>query len=118
MGRAPIVCLCVLAALAPQAALAQSYQQYSDGLVSVTAKRVLDAERGIAFDVCAQLLRQETVGPVEIHLNFWRATGGILGQASSVLLPEMSAPRCQRVALEGNAAQLQRWEISRLRYQR
>ena len=118
MGRALIVCFCVLTVLAPQAALAQSYQQYSDGLVSVTVKRVLETEQRIAFDVCAQLMRQEKVGPVEIHLNFWRATGGILGQASAVMLPEMSAPRCQRVALEGNAAHLQRWEISRLRYQR
>lgn len=118
MGRALFLFLCVLVAVAPQAALAQSYQQCSDGLISVTAKKVLEAEQGIAFDVCAQLIRQEKVSPVEIHLNFWRATGGILGQASSVMLPEFSAPRCQRVALEGNAAELRRWEISRLRYQR
>jgi len=118
MMRVVLLSLCVLAAMAPQVALAQSYQKYNDGLVSVTAKKVLEAEQGIAFDVCAQLIRQEKVSPVEIHLNFWRATGGILGQASAVMLPEMSAPRCQRVALEGNAAQLQRWEISRLRYQR
>ena len=61
MGRALIVCFCVLTVLAPQAALAQSYQQYSDGLVSVTVKRVLETEQRIAFDVCAQLMRQEKV---------------------------------------------------------
>jgi hypothetical protein len=111
------VCACLLAATMPQAAGAQSYQQYSDGLVVVTAKKVADPEGPIAFDVCAQLIRQEKVSPLEIHLNFWRATGGIMAQASAVVLPELSAPRCQRVALEGNAAELRRWEISRFRYQ-
>ena len=118
MGRALIVCLGVLTAAAPQVAIAQSYQQCSDGLVSVTVKKVVEPERGIAFDVCAHLIRQEKVSPVEIRLNLWRATGGILAQASSVVLPEFSAPRCQRVTLEGNVAELRRWEVSRLRYQR
>jgi hypothetical protein len=118
MRRALVACLFVLGAVAPQAAPAQSYQQYSDGLVSVTVKKIVEPGQGIAFDVCAQLIRQEKVNPVEIHLNVWRATGGILAQASSVMLPEWSTLRCQRVALEGNASELQRWEISRLRYRR
>jgi hypothetical protein len=116
MGRALVACLCVLGTVAPQAAFAQSYQELSDGLVAVTVRKVVEPEQGIAFDVCARLIRQEKASPVEIRLIFWRATGGILAQASSVMLPEWSTLRCQRVALEGNAAELQRWEISRLRY--
>jgi hypothetical protein len=83
MMRAAFLSLCVLAAIAPHAA-AQSYQQYSDGLVAVKAKQVLDQDQRIAIDVCAQLMRQEKVRPLEIRLNLWGTSGRFVMQLSSV----------------------------------
>jgi hypothetical protein len=68
--------------------------------------------------VCAQLMRQEEVGPLEVRLNFWGTSGGILAHASSVLRPESAAPVCQRILLPARARGYGRWEISRLRFQR
>ena len=87
MARVMWLCLYVLAAVAPQAA-AQSYQQYSDGSVSVQARKVADQDQRIGFEVRARLLRQEMACPLEARLNFWKASGRFLAQTSSVLRPE------------------------------
>jgi len=118
MRRALFMCLCVLAAVAPQAAFAESHQQYSDGLVSVTAKKVLEPDQRIAIDVCAQLMRQEKVGPLQIRLNLWGPSGGFVRQLSSVLHPELSTPVCQRIQVPLEARDVGRWEIARFHFRR
>jgi hypothetical protein len=117
MARVVLLCLCVVAAAAPQAA-AQSYQEYSDGSVSVGARKVMDQDQRIGFEVCAQWLRQEMACPLEVRLNFWEASGRFLAQASSVLRPEFSAPICQGIPLPEEAKAMSRWEIARFRCQR
>jgi hypothetical protein len=112
MIRVVLLSLCVLAAVAPHAA-AQSYQQFSDGLVAVKAKQVLDQDQRIAIDVCAQLMRQEKVRPLEIRLNLWGTSGRFVMQLSSVLYPELSSPVCQRIQLPPEVRDLGRWEIAR-----
>jgi hypothetical protein len=116
MLRGFFVSLALLGAL-PSLALAQSYQHSSDGLVAVHVNKVIEADQSVGFDVCAQLVRQEKVGPLEVHLNFWGTPGGILAQASSVLRPESAAPVCQRISLPARAGGYGRWEISRFRFQ-
>jgi hypothetical protein len=111
MGRAVLVCICGLLAAAPQAARAQSYQHHSDGLVSVTAKKVMDPQ-GLAFDVCAQLMRREEVGALHIRLNLWKAAGGFLRQLSSVLQPEIGTPVCQRIQVPQETGHFGRWEVA------
>jgi hypothetical protein len=106
-----------LLGLFPSVALAQSYQHSSDGLVVIHVKKVVEADRSIGFDVCAQLVRQEQVGPLEVRLNFWGTPGGMLAQTSSILRPEPSAPVCQRALLPARARNYGRWEISRFRFQ-
>lgn len=118
MGRALFVCLCVLAAVAPQAVQAETYQQYSDGLVSVTAKKVLEPDQRIAFEVCAQLMRHEKVGPLQIRLNLWGASGGFVRQLSYVVRPELSAPVCQRIQVPPDAGNIGRWEVARFQFLR
>lgn len=118
MGRALVVCLCVLTAVTPGTALAQSYQQYSDGLVSVTAKKVLEPDQRIAFEVCAQLMRQENVGPLQIRLNLWGASGGFVRQLSLVLQPEVSTPVCQRIQVPPETMDVGRWEVARFHFLR
>ena len=118
MMRVVLLSLCVLAAMAPQVALAQSYQKYNDGLVSVTARKVVDQDQLIAFDVCAQLMRQENVGPLQIRLNLWGASGGFVKQLSSVVSPELSTPVCQRITLPPDVRNLGRWEIARFHFLR
>jgi hypothetical protein len=115
MLRALLVVLALFGAL-PSLALAQSYQDSNDGLVAVHVKKVLHADQSVAFDVCAQLLRQEKMGPLEVRLNYWKASGGMLAQASSVLRPASDAPVCQRILLPARARGYERWEISRLRF--
>jgi len=117
MGRAVFMCCCVLLAVAPQAARAQSYQQYSDGLVSVTAKKVVDPQ-GVAFDVCAQLMRQERVGALQVRLNLWKASGGLVRQLSSVLHPEIAIPVCQRIQVPPETGYFGRWEVARFHFLR
>jgi hypothetical protein len=116
MGRVVWLCLCVLTAVVSQAA-AQSYQQYSDGLVSVEARKVVDRDGQVWFDTCAQLVRRETACPMEVRLNFWGDTGALLAQASTVLTPEFPAPICTRIPLPSDADNLRRWEVSRFRCQ-
>jgi hypothetical protein len=117
MARVVVLCLCVVVAIAPQAA-AQSYQEYSDGSVSVRTRKVVDQDQRIGFEVCARLLRQEMACPLEVRLNFWEASGRFLAQASSVLRPEFSAPICQSIPLPEEAKAMSRWEIARFRCQR
>ena len=117
MIRAVFLSLCVLAAVAPHAA-GQSYQQYSDGLVSVKAKQVLDQGQRVAFDVCAQLMRQKDVGPLQIRLNLWGTSGEFVTQLSSVLYPELSVAVCQRIQLPPEVRDLGRWEIARFHFLR
>jgi hypothetical protein len=117
MLRGLLLLLALLGVL-PSVALGQSYQHASDGLVAVHAKKIVGEDHRIGFDVCAQLMRQEEVGPLEVRLNFWGTSGGILAQASSVLRPESAAPVCQRILLPARARGYGRWEISRLRFQR
>lgn len=105
--------LCLLSAMVPQTATAQSYQQYSDGLIAVKAKQVLDQDQRIAIEVCAQLMRQEKVRPLEIRLNLWGASGRFVMQLSSVLYPELARPVCQRIQLPPEVRDLGRWEIAR-----
>ncbi len=116
MGRVLAIGLCALFAVAPQAALAQSYQQYNDGLVSVTVKRLVDADQRDAFDVCAQLMRHENVGPLQIRLNLWETSGGFLRQLSLLLHPDLSAPTCRRIQLPSDVRGFGRWEIARFRF--
>jgi hypothetical protein len=116
MVRGLLMCLCALAVALPQAALAQSYQQYSDGLVSVQAKRLVDSDRRTAFDVCAQLMRQERVGPLRIRLNLWETSGGFMRQVALVLHPELPGPTCQRIQLPPEVRDFGRWEIARFRF--
>jgi len=117
MARVVLLCLCVIAAVSSQAT-AQSYQQYSDGSVSVQARKVVDQDQRIGFEVCARLLRQEMACPLEVRLNFWEASGRFLAQTSSVLRPELSAPICQSIPLPEEARAMSRWEIARFRCQR
>jgi len=117
MIRVVFLSLCILAAVASHAA-GQSYQQYSDGLVSVKAKQVLDRNQRVTFDVCAQLMRQEKVGPLQIRLNLWGRSGEFVTQLSSVLYPEFSSPVCQRVQLPPEIRDLGRWEIARFHFLR
>jgi len=112
MKRAVFMFLCVLSAVAPRAAFAQSYQQYNDGLVAVTAKKVLESDQRVAFDVCAQLMRQEDVGPLHIRLNLWKAAGGFLRQLSSVLQPDIGTPVCQRIQVPQETEHFGRWEVA------
>lgn len=116
MGRGVFICLCVLVAVAPQAVRAESYQQYSDGLVSVTAKKVLGPDQRIVFEVCAQLIRPEAVGPLQIRLNLWSASGGFVRQLSSVVHPELSAPVCQRIQVPVDVGNVGRWEVARFQF--
>lgn len=116
MLRGFIASLALLGAL-PSLALAQSYQHSSDGLVTVHVKQVVAADQSVGFEVCAQLLRQEQVGPLEVRLNFWGTSGGMLAHASSLLHPETAAPVCRRVLLPARARNFGRWEISRFRFQ-
>jgi hypothetical protein len=118
MGRALFVCLCVLVAVAPQAVRAESFQQYSDGLVSVTAKKVLGSDQRIAFEVCAQLMRKENVGPLQVRLNLWGTTGAFVRQLSSVVHPELSAPACQRIQVPVDVGTVGRWEVARFQFLR
>lgn len=118
MGCALLLWPCVLGVVTPYKALAQSYQRYSDGLVSVQARKVADEDQRIGFEVCAQMLRQEKVCPLEIRLSFWEASGRLLAQAASVLRPEPSVPACHRIVLPDEAKDMSRWEISRFRCQR
>ncbi len=115
MGRALVVCFCVLAAVAPQAVQAESYQQFSDGLVSVTAKKVLEPDQRIAFEVCAKLMRSETVGPLQIRLNLW-GSGGFVRQLSSVVYPEFATPVCQRIQAPADVGNIGRWEVARFQF--
>lgn len=115
MRRALVACFCVLGAVAPPPVRAESYQQYSDGLVSVTAKKVVEPGQGIAFEVCAQLMRQEKIGPLQIRLNLW-GTGALLGQLSSVLQPELSTPVCQRIQVPQEIEGIGRWEVARFHF--
>jgi len=117
MIRVAFLSLCIVAAFAPHAA-GQSYQQYSDGLVSVKAKQVLDRDQRIAIDVCAQLTRQEKVRPLEIRLNLWGPSGRFMMQLSSTLYPELSSPVCQRIQLPLEVRDLGRWEIARFHFLR
>jgi hypothetical protein len=117
MIRAVFLSLCILVAVAPHAA-GQSYQQHSDGLVSVKAKQVLDQDQRIAIDVCAQLLRQEKVRPLEIRLNLWGTSGRFVTQLSSVVYPELSASVCQRIQLPPEVGDFGRWEIARFHFLR
>jgi hypothetical protein len=117
MIRVVFLSLCILVAVGPYAA-GQSYQQYSDGLVSVTAKKVLDQDHLVAFDICAQLMRQENMGPLQIRLNLWGASGEFVRQLSSVLTPEISTPVCQRITLPPDVRNLGRWEIARFHFLR
>jgi hypothetical protein len=80
MRRALFMWLCLLSAMVPQTAIAQSYQQYSDGLIAVKAKKVSDRDQRIAIEVCAQIMRQEKVWPLEIHLNLWGTSGQLVKQ--------------------------------------
>jgi len=112
MIRVAFLSLCILAAIAPHAA-GQSYQQYSDGLVSVKAKQVWDQDQRVAIDVCAQLTRQEKVRPLEIRLNLWGPSGRFMMQLSSTLYPELSSPACHRIQLPPEVRDLGRWEIAR-----
>ena len=107
--------LCLLSAMVPQTAIAQSYQQYSDGLFAVNAKQVLDRDQRIAFEVCAQLMRQERVEPLEIRLNLWGTSGRFVTQLSLILYPEHSASICQRIQLPPEVRDLGRWEVARFR---
>lgn len=118
MGRVLLVCLCVLAAGLPPPVAAQSYQQYHDGLVSVQAKKVLGQDQQTAFEVCAHLIRQEEVGPLQVRLNLWGLSGGFLTQVSTVLRPGHSSPACERVPLPPNVKDLGRWEIARFQFLR
>ena len=118
MIRVVFLSMCVLAAVVPQATFAQSYQQYNDGLVSVTAKKILHQDQLIAFDVCAQLVREENVGPLQIRLNLWGKSGGFVKQLSSVLSPELSTLVCQRITLPPDVGNLGRWEIARFQFLR
>ncbi len=102
----------------PSLALAQSYQHTSDGLVAVHVKKIVTEDRSTGFDVCAQLMRQEEVAPLEVRLNFWGTSGGLLAQTSSSLHPEYSVPACQRIALPAAARGFGRWEVSRLHFRR
>lgn len=115
MGRGLLMCLCALAAALPQAVLAQSYQQYSDGLVSVTAKKVVDSQ-GLAFDVCAQIKRQERVGALQVRLNLWKASGGFVRQLSLVLHPESATPVCRRIQVPQETGDFGRWEVARFHF--
>ena len=117
MRRGVFLCVCFLSLLAPQAARAQSYQQYSDGLVAVTAKKVVDTQ-GIAFDVCAQLMRQERVGALQVRLNLWKASGGLVRQLSSVLHPESATPVCRRIQVPPETGYFGRWEVARFHFLR
>ena len=112
MIRVAFLSLCILAAIAPHAA-GQSYQQYSDGLVSVKAKQVWDQDQRVAIDVCAQLTRQEKVRPLEIRLNLWGPSGRFMKQLSSTLYPELSSPVCRRIQLPPEVRDFGRWEIAR-----
>lgn len=116
MGRVLAIGLCALFAVAPLAAFAQSYQQYNDGLVSVTAKKRVDSDQRAAFDVCAQLVRQENVGPLQIRLNLWETSGGFMRQLALVLHPDLSAPTCQRIQLPPDVKGFGRWEIARFHF--
>src|SRR5512143_1215850 len=109
MARVTLLCLCAVVGVLPQAA-AQSYQQYSDGSVTVQAKKVVDQDRRIGFEVCARLLRKEMACPLEVHLNFWEASGRFLAQTSSVLHPEFSAAICQSILLPEEAKGMSRCE--------
>lgn len=117
MVRAVFMCMCVLLAVAPQAARAQSYQQYSDGLVSVTTKKVVDPQ-GVAFDVCALLVRHERVGALHVRLNLWKPSGGFAGQLSSVLHPGIAISVCRRIRVPPESADFGRWEVARFRFLR
>ena len=117
MIRVAFLSLCILAAIAPHAA-GQSYQQYSDGLVSVKAKQVWDQDQRVAIDVCAQLTRQEKVRPLEIRLNLWGPSGRFMMQLSSTLYPEFSSPVCQRIQLPPEVRDFGRWEIARFHFLR
>jgi len=66
-----LLLLLALFGVLPSVALGQSYQHASDGLVAVHAKKIVGEDHRIGFDVCAQLMRQEEVGPLEVRLNFW-----------------------------------------------
>ena len=116
MRRVISIGLCVLFAVAPLAALAQSYQQYNDGLVSVTVKKIVDSDQRAGFRVCAQLMRQENVGPLQIRLNLWGTSGGVMRQLALVLHPDLSAPTCQRIQLPPDVKDFGRWEIARFRF--
>jgi hypothetical protein len=117
MARVVLLFFCVVAAVSSRAA-AQSYQQYSDGSVSVQVRKVVDQDQRIGFEVCARLLRQEMACPLEVRLNFWEVSGRFLVQTSSVLHPELSAPICQSIPLPEEARAMSRWEIARFRCQR
>ena len=116
MGRVLVIGLWALFAVAPQAAFAQSYQQYNDGLVSVTVKKLVESDRRVAFSVCAQLMRQENVGPLQIRLNLWETSGGFMRQLALVLHPDLSAPTCQRLQLPSDVKDFGRWEIARFHF--
>ncbi len=118
MRRVVFICTCILAAVVPQAAHAESYQQYSDGLVSVTAKKVVEPDQRIAFEVCAQLMRPETVGPLQVRVNIWGVAGGFVRQLSSVVHPRLSAPACQRIEIPGDVGNFGRWEVARFQFLR
>jgi hypothetical protein len=94
---------------------AQTSQTYCDGLVSVSAAKVLDQDRQVAFDVCAKLVRQEKTCPVEVRLTFRSVSGQVLAEVSPVLYPQFAAPVCQRIPLPPEARDMQHWGISRFR---
>lgn len=118
MRRAAVACLCVLAVIAPGAVQAEVYQQYSDGLVSVTVKKVGLPDQVAAFEVCAQLMRKENVGPLQVRLNLWGTTGAFVRQLSSVVHPELSAPACQRIQVPVDVGTVGRWEVARFQFLR
>jgi hypothetical protein len=121
MHRGAFACFVIVGMLLTAAAdaAAQSYQRYSDGLVSIHARKVVDeGQQPTAFVVCAQRSRPEPVCPIEIRLNFRGASETLLGQVSAVLLPEVGAPVCRTVDLPAQARSLTRWEIARFRCHR
>jgi len=104
--------------LSPSFLAAQSYQASSDSLVAIHVRKLTDRERSVEFHLCARLLRPSpgARGPVEVRLSFRSASGEILAQAASIILPDGAAPVCQRISLPEGARGFERWEISRWRF--
>jgi hypothetical protein len=104
--------------MTPGVAFAQNYQQHSDGLIAVTAKRIAEAGQQTVFEVCAQLVREGDAMPLDVRINLWGHSGGFLTQLSTVVRPGLSRPACQRIPLPPNIRGLRRWEIARFQFLR